>query len=317
MYENAFFCLLAIAVELERERTSVVHSRKLKSLTCFCFIARPAIYVYIWTPPGSSSRQVPYICLMEVEWFFLIVENWFVFPVEKWLYYPVANNDFIIEDTGVGMSGEFIGHIFEQFAREKTSTVSHTQGTGLGMSITKSLVDLMGGEIRVESELGKGSVFTVSLEFKITSADMVHGKAAADDSSSLIDLSGRRVLLVEDNDLNMEIAKAMLEAMGLEVETASDGSEALEKVKKESADRYDLILMDIQMPMMNGYEATRAIRALDDRDKAGIPIIAMTANAFDEDRTNAFEAGMNDHIAKPLDITILRDTIAARLQDRA
>lgn len=225
--------------------------------------------------------------------------------------------DFIIEDTGIGMSGEFIGHIFEQFAREKTSTVSHTQGTGLGMSITKSLVDLMGGEIRVESELGKGSVFTVSLEFKITSADMVHGKAAADDSSSLLALSGRRVLLVEDNALNMEIAKAMLEAMGLEVETASDGSEALEKVKKESADRYDLILMDIQMPMMNGYEATRAIRALDDRDKAGIPIIAMTANAFDEDRTNAFEAGMNDHIAKPLDITILRDTIAARLQDRA
>ncbi len=225
--------------------------------------------------------------------------------------------DFIIEDTGIGMSGEFIGHIFEQFAREKTSTVSHTQGTGLGMSITKSLVDLMGGEIRVESELGKGSVFTVSLEFKITSADMVYGKAAADDSSSLLALSGRRVLLVEDNDLNMEIAKAMLEAMGLEVETASDGSEALEKVKKESADRYDLILMDIQMPMMNGYEATRAIRALDDRDKAGIPIIAMTANAFDEDRTNAFEAGMNDHIAKPLDITILRDTIAARLQDRA
>lgn len=225
--------------------------------------------------------------------------------------------DFIIEDTGIGMSGEFIGHIFEQFAREKTSTVSHTQGTGLGMSITKSLVDLMGGEIRVESELGKGSVFTVSLEFKITSADMVHGKAASDDSSSLLALSGRRVLLVEDNALNMEIAKAMLEAMGLEVETASDGSEALEKVKKESADRYDLILMDIQMPMMNGYEATRAIRALDDRDKAGIPIIAMTANAFDEDRTNAFEAGMNDHIAKPLDITILRDTIAARLQDRA
>ncbi len=225
--------------------------------------------------------------------------------------------DFIIEDTGIGMSGEFIGHIFEQFAREKTSTVSHTQGTGLGMSITKSLVDLMGGEIRVESELGKGSVFTVSLEFKITSADMVYGKAAADDSSSLLALSGRRVLLVEDNDLNMEIAKAMLEAMGLEVETASDGSEALEKVKKESADRYDLILMDIQMPMMNGYEATRAIRALDDRDKAGIPIIAMTANAFDEDRTNAFEAGMNDHIAKPLDITILRGTIAARLQDRA
>ena len=225
--------------------------------------------------------------------------------------------DFIIEDTGIGMSREFIGHIYEQFAREKSSTVSHTQGTGLGMSITKSLVDLMGGEIKVESELGKGSVFTVSLEFLLTSADMVRGNASGKDSSLKAEISGRRVLLVEDNELNMEIAKAILESAGLEVETASDGSEALETVKAKSSDWYDLILMDIQMPMMNGYEATRAIRALDDSEKADIPIIAMTANAFDEDRANAFAAGMNAHVAKPLDINTLIETIAEVLQYRA
>ena len=225
--------------------------------------------------------------------------------------------DFIIEDTGIGMSREFIGHIYEQFAREKSSTVSHTQGTGLGMSITKSLVDLMGGEIKVESELGKGSVFTVSLEFLLTSADMVRGNASGKDSSLKAEISGRRVLLVEDNELNMEIAKAILESAGLEVETASDGSEALENVKEKNDGWYDLILMDIQMPMMNGYEATRAIRALDDSEKADIPIIAMTANAFDEDRANAFAAGMNAHIAKPLDINTLMETIAEVLQYRA
>lgn len=215
---------------------------------------------------------------------------------EGYAYY-----DFIIEDTGIGMSEEFKEHIFEQFTREKSSTVSRTQGTGLGMAITKSLVDLMGGEIKLQSELGKGTAFTVTLEFMLTTRDMVHGNAAEQEAHASRELSGLRVLLVEDNELNMEIALAILETAGIEVETACDGSEALDKVKAQASGYYDLILMDIQMPMMNGYEATRAIRALDDHDKACVPIIAMTANAFDEDRKAAFAAGMNAHIAKPLD----------------
>ncbi len=225
-----------------------------------------------------------------------------------------AYYDFIIEDTGIGMSDEFKGHIFEQFAREKTSTVSHTQGTGLGMSITKSLVDLMGGDITVQSELGKGSTFTVTLEFMLTTKEMVHGKVLDQEAKANVDLSGRRVLLVEDNDLNMEIANTLLKAMGLEVDSAWDGIEALDKVKAQPAGYYDLILMDIQMPMMNGYETTRAIRALEDLDKAQVPIIAMTANAFEEDKANAYAAGMNGHIAKPLDVAILAQVIAEQIQ---
>ena len=226
-----------------------------------------------------------------------------------------AYYDFIIEDTGIGMSEEFIGHIFEQFAREKTSTVSHTQGTGLGMSITKSLVDLMGGDIKVQSKLGKGSVFIVTLKLMLTTKDMVHGNVALQETNTNTGLSGQRILIVEDNDLNMEIATTLVETMGYEVETAGDGSEALEKVKTQPAGYYDLILMDIQMPMMNGYEATRAIRALDDEIKANMPIIAMTANAFEEDKINAYAAGMNGHIAKPLDVSLLAKTIAEQLQE--
>ena len=220
-----------------------------------------------------------------------------------------AYYDFIIEDNGIGMSEEFVSRIFEQFAREKTSTVSRTQGTGLGMSITKSLVDLMGGTIDVESELGKGSRFTVSLEFKITTEDIVEGHITEREVPTNVDLSGRKILLAEDNDLNREIAIAILEAAGFEVETVCDGSEALDKINTHAADYYDLILMDIQMPMMNGYEATRSIRSLEDPDKARIPIVAMTANAFDEDKKNAFAAGMDDHIAKPIDTTTLTKTI--------
>ena len=227
-----------------------------------------------------------------------------------------AYYDFIIEDTGIGMSQEFIGHIFEQFAREKTSTVSHTQGTGLGMSITKSLVDLMGGDIKVQSQLGKGSVFTVTLEFMLTTKEMLHGNVPQQEASTNLTPSGQRILIVEDNDLNMEIATTLVEAMGYKVETATDGSEALDKVNAQPAGYYNLVLMDIQMPMMNGYEATRAIRALEDTLKANIPIIAMTANAFEEDKINAYAAGMNGHIAKPLDVTILAQTIAEQLQSQ-
>ena len=230
-------------------------------------------------------------------------------PREGYAYY-----DFVIEDTGIGMSEEFQEHIFEQFAREKSSTVSHTQGTGLGMSITKSLVELMGGDITVQSELGKGSVFTVTLELQKTTEDMVSGKAVDHGTFSDSDITGKRILLAEDNDLNMEIAVSILEAMGLDIETAKDGSVALEKIKAKPADYYDLVLMDIQMPMMDGYETTRAIRALDDPDKANVPIVAMTANAFAEDRKNAFDAGMNDHIAKPLDVEVVAQVITEQLQ---
>ncbi len=225
-----------------------------------------------------------------------------------------AYYDFIIEDTGIGMSEEFLGHIFEQFAREKSSTVSRTQGTGLGMSISKSLVDLMGGDIRVESELGRGSEFTVTLEFRLTTRETVEGQTLPDTHTGAAH-AGRQVLLVEDNELNREIAVAILETAGIHPDTAGDGSEALELVRTQPAGTYDMILMDIQMPMMNGYEATRAIRALEDPRKAHIPIIAMTANAFDEDRKNAFAAGMDAHIAKPIDVKLLLQTMDAIFEE--
>jgi two-component system, sensor histidine kinase len=223
--------------------------------------------------------------------------------------------DFIIEDTGIGMSEEFVGRIFEQFAREKSSTVSRTQGTGLGMSITKSLVDLMGGTIEVESKLGHGSKFTVTFEFMLTTKDVVQRNMEEQDINSSVDLAGKKVLLVEDNELNMEIAIAILEAAGFEIETAEDGSEALNKVDEQPAGYYDVILMDIQMPMMNGYETTRAIRMLDNQEKANVPIIAMTANAFDEDKKNAKAAGMNAHISKPINVADLMQTIENVLND--
>jgi CheY-like chemotaxis protein len=220
-----------------------------------------------------------------------------------------AYYDFIIEDTGIGMSKDFINHIFEQFARERTSTVSKTQGTGLGMSISKSLVDLMGGEIKVESEINKGSKFTVTLEFKLATKEMVYGNASIEGINTNIDLKGMRVLLAEDNELNMQIANTILENLGFVVEVARDGREALSMIKEKDANYYNLVLMDIQMPIMNGYEATRAIRLLDDKIKANIPIIAMTANAFEEDKKNASSAGMNAHISKPIDVKILVKTI--------
>ena len=219
--------------------------------------------------------------------------------------------DFIISDTGIGMSEEFKAHIFEQFARERSSTVSRTQGTGLGMSIAQSLTQLMGGNIAVESELGKGTTFTVTFEFELTTKDVVLGSIAEEAvEADVEDLTGKRVLLVEDNELNTEIALAILETAGFVVETAEDGSEAVALVKEKDAGYYDLILMDIQMPIMNGYEATRAIRSLEDAEKASVPIIAMTANAFEEDKKNAYAAGMDAHITKPIDVKALLQTMS-------
>ena len=221
-----------------------------------------------------------------------------------------ADFEFHIKDNGIGMSEEFQKHIFEQFARERTSTVSKIQGTGLGMAITKSLVDMMGGGITVKSEQGKGSEFTISLRFPIGEAKTGQTPPAAKASA----FTGKKLLVVEDNELNLEIASTLLKEAGFEVDTAENGKIAVEKVEAASAGRYDLILMDIQMPEMDGYEATRRIRALPDARKAALPIVAMTANAFEDDRKNALHAGMNGHIAKPLDIQKLFQVLSELLK---
>ena len=221
-----------------------------------------------------------------------------------------ADFEFHIKDNGIGMSEEFQKHIFEQFARERTSTVSKIQGTGLGMAITKSLVDMMGGRITVKSEQEKGSEFTISLRFPIGEAKTEQTPPAAKASAS----AGKKLLVVEDNELNLEIASTLLKEAGFAVDTAENGKIAVEKVEAASADRYDLILMDIQMPEMDGYEATRRIRALPDTKKAALPIVAMTANAFEDDRKNALRAGMNGHIAKPLDIQKLFQVLSELLK---
>ena len=221
-----------------------------------------------------------------------------------------ADFEFHIKDNGIGMSEEFQKHIFEQFARERTSTVSKIQGTGLGMAITKSLVDMMGGRITVKSEQGKGSEFTISLRFPIGEAKTEQTPPAAKASAS----AGKKLLVVEDNELNLEIASTLLKEAGFAVDTAENGKIAVEKVEAASAGRYDLILMDVQMPEMDGYEATRRIRALPDKKKAAIPIVAMTANAFEEDQKNALNAGMNGHIAKPLDIQKLFQVLSELLK---
>ncbi len=221
-----------------------------------------------------------------------------------------ADFEFHIKDNGIGMSEEFQKHIFEQFARERTSTVSKIQGTGLGMAITKSLVDMMGGRITVKSEQGKGSEFTISLRFPIGEAKTGQTPPAAKASA----FTGKKLLVVEDNELNLEIASTLLKEAGFAVDTAENGKIAVEKVEAASAGRYDLILMDIQMPEMDGYEATRRIRALPDAKKAALPIVAMTANAFEDDRKNALHAGMNGHIAKPLDIQKLFQVLSELLK---
>ncbi|MDO4479187.1 MAG: ATP-binding protein [Lachnospiraceae bacterium] len=215
-----------------------------------------------------------------------------------------------ITDTGIGMSEEFLPHIFDSFTRERNSTVSGIQGTGLGMSIVKKLVDLLEGTIEVESTLGKGTTFRVTLPHKIADPlqDTAHENGAA--SAATVSLSGRHILMAEDNELNAEIAMAILEEVGICVDWVMDGSACVERLKEQPEETYDLILMDVQMPVMNGYEATRAIRALPDCARRDIPIIAMTANAFEEDKKEAYDAGMNGHIAKPVNVEELLAQLA-------
>ena len=216
---------------------------------------------------------------------------------------------FIIEDNGIGMSEEFLAHIFEEFSREKTSTASGIQGTGLGMPITKRLTELLGGTISIESRLGEGTKTTICLEMQAADENSLSPESAGPVVDKDV-LKGKKVLLVEDNELNREIAEDILSEAGLVIDAAEDGDIAVEKMKRASAGQYDLILMDIQMPRMNGYEATRAIRALPVDWASSIPIVAMTANAFEEDKQNAFASGMNGHLAKPIEIPKLMETLS-------
>ena len=207
-----------------------------------------------------------------------------------------------VSDTGIGMSQEYMTNIFEAFTREQNTTKSKIAGTGLGMSIVKNYVEMLGGTIDIESELGKGSTFTVTLKHRIADESYYVKKHIEESGTGSEILEGRNILLAEDNDLNAEIAEAILERAGLKIERVENGIQCVDRIMEMPAGTYDMILMDIQMPKMNGYKATQTIRHLSDKDKACIPIIAMTANAFEEDKREAIAAGMNAHIAKPIQV---------------
>lgn len=224
---------------------------------------------------------------------------------------------FTIEDTGIGMSKEYLPHIFEEFSRENTSTESKVIGTGLGLPIVKSLVDLMGGTIEVSSEVTVGTKTIIILPFLVSEEECKNAVQEQQESTKLLALlMGKRILLAEDNELNAEIAITILEEEGLKVEWAEDGIKCLEMLKKVPEDYYDMILMDIQMPNMDGYRTTEEIRSLPDK-RAQIPIVAMTANVFDEDKKKAYEAGMNGYIAKPIDTKAIFSTLGEILQEKS
>ena len=214
-----------------------------------------------------------------------------------------------VADNGIGMSQEFLKHIFEPFERERTSTVSKVEGSGIGMGIVKKLVGLMGGTVEVESRIGVGSTFTVTIPCRIASQEETQAAKRETAPSDEKSLCGVKILLTEDNDLNAEIAAELLQEEGCAVDRAKDGVECVDMLEKAANGTYQLILMDIQMPVMNGYDAAKKIRRMEDPQKAGIPIIAMTANAFSEDRQAALDAGMNDHVAKPINMNVLVPTI--------
>lgn len=223
-----------------------------------------------------------------------------------------AKYEFRVKDTGIGMSEEFIAHIFESFSREQTSTVSGIEGIGLGMAIVKKIVERMDGTIAVKSRQGKGTEVTVILPFKVsgqpneweanTRKKIVQIQRFSEDKNFENLFKGKKILLTEDNELNREIAVELLKEEGFILDTAEDGTIAVEKMRTAKPGQYDLILMDIQMPIMDGYEATRQIRKLENPETANIPIVAITANAFEEDRQKALEAGMNEHVSKPIDM---------------
>ena len=212
-----------------------------------------------------------------------------------------ARYEAVVDDTGIGISKEFLPHIFESFSRERNSTESRVMGTGLGMGIVKRLVDMMGGDIHIESTPGEGTHVTVIMEFKIVEGETPQSLITEEQYKDGGSLHGKRVLLAEDNELNCEIAKEILTDAGMYVECAADGAICVDMLSKAEAGYYDMILMDIQMPNMDGFAATRAIRALGDEKKSHIPIIAMTANAFEEDKQRTAKAGMDGFIPKPVD----------------
>ena len=208
------------------------------------------------------------------------------------------------------MSEEYLPHIFEEFSREHTTTENKVAGTGLGLPIVKSMIELMGGSIQVESTQGVGTKFTVDISFDMASESDVYRDQISEQPDVLEKLEGKRILLAEDNDLNAEIAIELLAEEKIVVDRAKDGAECLDKLEKAVPGYYDMILMDIQMPVLDGYDAAARIRRMKDEKKASIPIIAMTANAFAEDRQKAISMGMNDHVAKPIDMNVLLPVIA-------
>lgn len=229
-----------------------------------------------------------------------------------------ATYHFMIKDTGIGMSEEFQKHIFETFSREETATVSGIQGTGLGMAITSKNVEMLGGTIHVSSTEGIGSEFDVRLTFKMDEEKQSYEQTEVLQERRALtaeDYKGKKILLVEDNSMNQEIAVAVLENAGFVVEVADDGTSAVEKMAAANPGQYDLVLMDIQMPMMNGYEATKRIRSMENPYCRQIPIIAMTANAFEEDKALALQAGMNDYLAKPIEIEKMLKVISKVIKD--
>ena len=216
---------------------------------------------------------------------------------------------FSCEDTGIGMSEEYLPHIYEEFSREHSTTENKVPGTGLGLPIIKSMIELMGGSIQVESRQGIGTKFTIDLSFDIALKEEVYGSKDTIESSAIHTIKGKRILLVEDNELNAEIAKTVLEDVGALITRAENGQQALELFKEKPAGTFDVILMDLMMPVMDGYTATRKIRELERSDAKTVPIIAMTANAFKEDAEKCIAVGMNAHLAKPLDIEKMKMTI--------
>ena len=230
------------------------------------------------------------------------------FEKENYIAYRI-----IVEDNGIGMSKEYLPHIFEEFSREHTSTESKVTGTGLGLPIVKSLIDMMGGTIEVESELGCGTKMNVVLPFELALEKQILEEKQKEKEKISDSILGKRVLLAEDNELNAEIAMTVLKENGLKAERAANGKQCIEMLKKMPEDYYDMILMDIQMPEMDGYEATKLIRHLDDA-RADIPIVAMTANAFEEDRQKALKNGMNAHVSKPVDMNMLFKVMAQILK---
>lgn len=219
----------------------------------------------------------------------------------------------VIADTGIGINPEFLPHIFEEFSREKNSTVSGVLGAGLGMSVVKKLVDLMGGTITVESSLGKGTSVTIIIPHRIVEREELLGLTKLKSERTRKPITGKRILLAEDNELNAEIAVMILSDEGFICERVADGTEAVAAMENRPEDYYDLVLMDIQMPIMDGYKATQLIRQLEGR-KSGIPIFAITANVLEEDKRMALAAGMNGHIAKPINIDALLDALFSVLE---